>query len=169
MAGTGPALPEAAPDEPAMKVVLVAPEIPGNTGTIGRTCVALDMELILIRPYGFELSDKTVRRAGLDYWKHVRLTEHDDWAGFLAARQPAPADLFFFEDDGAAGTVYDAPYTAGAYLVFGRETTGLPPEILRAWSHRMYRLPMRSRHIRSLNLANAVTAVAYQAMRGWLG
>jgi tRNA (cytidine/uridine-2'-O-)-methyltransferase len=154
---------------PAMKIVLVAPEIPGNTGTIGRTCVALDMELILIRPYGFELSDKTVRRAGLDYWKHVRLSEYDDWAAFLAARNPAPKDLFFFEDDGAAGTVYDAPYTEGAYLVFGRETTGLPPEILRDWSHRTWRLPMRSAHIRSLNLANAVTAVAYQAMRGWLG
>jgi tRNA (cytidine/uridine-2'-O-)-methyltransferase len=154
---------------PAMKIVLVAPEIPGNTGTIGRTCVALDMELILIRPYGFELSDKTVRRAGLDYWKHVRLSEHDDWAAFCAARAPAPEDLFLFEDDGPAGTVYDAPYTPGAYLVFGRETVGLPPVILRDWSHRTWRLPMRSPHIRSLNLANAVTAVAYQAMRGWLG
>lgn len=153
---------------PDMKIVLVAPEIPGNTGTIGRTCVALDMELILIRPYGFELSDKTVRRAGLDYWKHVRLSEHDDWAAFIAARAPAPDDLFFFEDDGAAGSVYEAPYTPGAYLVFGRETAGLPPDILRDWPHRTWRLPMRSRHIRSLNLANAVTAVAYQALRGWL-
>jgi tRNA (cytidine/uridine-2'-O-)-methyltransferase len=151
-----------------MKIVLVAPEIPGNTGTIGRTCVALDMDLILIRPFGFELSDRTVRRAGLDYWKHVRISEHDHWEAFLAAREPAPGDLFFFEDDGAAGTVYDAAYTPGAYLVFGRETTGLPPGILRDWAHRTYRLPMRSPHVRSLNLANAVTAVAYQAMRGWL-
>ncbi|MGP1356043.1 tRNA (cytidine(34)-2'-O)-methyltransferase [Roseicyclus sp.] len=151
-----------------MKIVLVAPEIPGNTGTIGRTCVALDMELVLIRPYGFELSDKTVRRAGLDYWKHVRLAEYDDWDAFLADRRPPREALFLFEDDGAAGTVYDPEYPAGAYLVFGRETVGLPGEALAAFPDRTFRLPMSSPHIRSLNLANAVTAVAYQAMRPWL-
>jgi tRNA (cytidine/uridine-2'-O-)-methyltransferase len=110
-----------------MKIVLVAPEIPGNTGTIGRTCVALDMELILIRPFGFELTDKTVRRAGLDYWKHVRLSEYPDWEAFMADRAPERTRLFLFEDDGGAGTVFDADYPEGAYLVFGRETTGLPP------------------------------------------
>ena len=151
-----------------MKIVLVAPEIPGNTGTIGRTCVALDLELILIKPYGFELSDKTVRRAGLDYWKHVRLTEFESWDAFLADRKPARDRLFLFEDDGAGGTVYDPAYPSGAYLVFGRETTGLPEEILSDLSDRVFRLPMISPHIRSLNLANAVTAVVYQAMRDWL-
>jgi tRNA (cytidine/uridine-2'-O-)-methyltransferase len=151
-----------------MKVILVAPEIPGNTGTIGRTCVALDMELILIRPYGFELSDKTVRRAGLDYWKHVRLAEYDDWDAFLADRAPPREALFLFEDDGQAGSVYDPVYPPDACLVFGRETVGLPDAILGAFPDRTFRLPMRSPHIRSLNLANAVTAVAYQAMRPWL-
>lgn len=155
-------------DAPDMKVVLVAPEIPGNTGTIGRTCVALDLELILIRPYGFELSDRTVRRAGLDYWKHVRLTEYDDWAGFVAERNPRRDSLFLFEDDGEAGTVYAPAYPADAFLVFGRETEGLPPTITGQYADRVFRLPMRSPHIRSLNLANAVTAVAYQALRGWL-
>jgi tRNA (cytidine/uridine-2'-O-)-methyltransferase len=153
---------------PDLKIVLVAPEIPGNTGTIGRTCVALDMELILIRPYGFELSDKTVRRAGLDYWKHVRLHEYDDWAAFMAHRAPAMDQLFLFEDDGAGGTVYDPDYPSGAYLVFGRETAGLAPSLTAAMPDRVFRLPMVSPHIRSLNLANAVTAVAYQAMRAWL-
>jgi tRNA (cytidine/uridine-2'-O-)-methyltransferase len=153
---------------PDMKIVLVAPEIPGNTGTIGRTCVALGMELILIRPYGFELSDKTVRRAGLDYWKHVRLAEYDDWDAFVADRRPPREALFLFENDGAAGTVYDPDYPAGAYLVFGRETVGLPPGLLASFADRVFRLPMPGRHIRSLNLANAVTAVAYQAMRPWL-
>ncbi len=157
--------PETKPD---MKIVLVAPEIPGNTGTIGRTCVALDMQLVLIRPFGFELSDKTVRRAGLDYWKHVRLQEYPDWGAFLEDRCPAPDQIFLFEDDGAAGTVFDPVYPAGAYLVFGRETTGLPPEILGSMPDRVFRLPMVSPHIRSLNLANAATAVAYQAMRAWL-
>jgi tRNA (cytidine/uridine-2'-O-)-methyltransferase len=127
------------------------------------------MELILIRPYGFELSDKTVRRAGLDYWKHVRLSEHDDWDAFLAARSPARDRLFLFEDDGGAGTVYDPDYPHDAYLVFGRETAGLPPEIVEGLRDRTFRLPMRSPHVRSLNLSNAVTAVAYQAMRGWFG
>ncbi|BDW86570.1 tRNA (cytidine(34)-2'-O)-methyltransferase [Roseicyclus marinus] len=159
----------ARPDrQPGMKVVLVAPEIPGNTGTIGRTCVALDLELILIRPYGFDISDKSVRRAGLDYWKHVRLSEYDDWGAFLAARAPGREQLFFFEDDGTGGTVYDPVYPADAYLVFGRETKGLPPEILDGMADRCFRLPMRSPHIRSLNLANAATAVIYQAMRDHL-
>jgi len=151
-----------------MKVVLVTPEIPGNTGSVGRTCVALDLELILIRPYGFDITDKSVRRAGLDYWQHVRLSEYDDWAAFLSARAPRRDQLFFFEDDGSGGTVYDPVYPADAYLVFGRETKGLQPEILNGMDDRVFRLPMRSRHIRSLNLANAATAVAYQAMRPWL-
>jgi tRNA (cytidine/uridine-2'-O-)-methyltransferase len=160
--------PGAAPAaEPDMKVVLVAPEIPGNTGTIGRTCVALDMELILIKPYGFDLSEKSVRRAGLDYWQHVRLSEYDSWPDFLAARRPRPEALFFFENTGR-DTVYAPQYPPDAYLVFGRETKGLPPEILAAHPERCYRLPMRSPHIRSLNLANAATAVIYQAMRAYL-
>jgi len=153
--------------DPTMKVVLVTPEIPGNTGTIGRTCVALDLELILIRPYGFDITEKSVRRAGLDYWKHVRLSEYDNWAAFMAARQPRPDQLFLFEQDGAE-TVYAPVYPPDAYLVFGRETKGLQPEIIEAHHDRIYRLPMRSSHIRSLNLANAATAVVYQAMRAYL-
>lgn len=151
-----------------MKIVLVTPEIPGNTGTIGRTCVALDIELILIRPYGFEITDKSVRRAGLDYWQHVRLSEYDDWAGFLAARQPRRDQLFLFEEFGTGGTVYDPTYPPDAYLVFGRETKGLQPAITAGMEERIFRLPMRSPHIRSLNLANAATAVVYQAMRDYL-
>jgi len=150
-----------------MKVVLVNPEIPGNTGTIGRTCVALGLELILIRPYGFDISEKSVRRAGLDYWKHVRLSEYDDWKAFLDDRHPRRDQLFFLEDDGAA-TVYDPDYPPDAYLVFGRETKGLQAEILEGYADRIFRLPMRSDHIRSLNLANAATAVVYQAMRAYL-
>jgi tRNA (cytidine/uridine-2'-O-)-methyltransferase len=151
-----------------MKIVLVHPEIPGNTGTIGRTCVALDLELIVIHPLGFDLSDKSVRRAGLDYWKHVRLTEYASWQAFLDARRPAEADLFLFEDDGTGGSVYDPDYPPGAYLVFGCETKGLPPEVLDGRGARTFHLPMRSPHIRSLNLANAATAVIYQAMRAYL-
>lgn len=83
-----------------MKIVLVHPEIPGNTGSVGRTCVALDLELILIHPLGFEITDRSVRRAGLDYWKHVRLTEYADWQAFMTDRVPREDQLFLFENDG---------------------------------------------------------------------
>ena len=148
-----------------LKLVLVTPEIPGNTGTIGRTCVALDLELILIRPYGFSIDDKAVRRAGLDYWKHVRLSEYDSWGAFIAAREPPREKLFLFEEHGAQ-SVYDPDYPLDAYLIFGRETKGLQHEIVRDMEDRIFHLPMRSPHIRSLNLANAATAVVYQALRG---
>ena len=148
-------------------LVLHRPEIPGNTGTLGRTCVALDIDLCLIRPYGFELSDRTVRRAGLDYWKHVRLHEFDDWDDFLARRAPRPEALFLFEEFGAV-SAYDAVFPADAHLVFGQETVGLPPEVLAGRAERTVRLPMRSPKIRSLNLANAATAAAYLALRSWL-
>ncbi|MEX3014168.1 tRNA (cytidine(34)-2'-O)-methyltransferase [Gymnodinialimonas hymeniacidonis] len=161
-------MPESATGGADMKVVLVHPEIPGNTGTIGRTCVALDLELILIHPLGFDLSEKSVRRAGLDYWKHVRLTEYDSWADFVTDRAPTEDRLFLFEDDGAGGSVYAPDYPPDAYLVFGKETKGLPPEVLEGRGDRTFFLPMTSPHIRSLNLANAATAVIYQAMRRYL-
>jgi tRNA (cytidine/uridine-2'-O-)-methyltransferase len=155
------------PENQRMKIVLFCPEIPGNTGTIGRTCVALDLELILIKPYGFDITEKSVRRAGLDYWKHVRLIEYDDWPSFIAARAPRPQAMFFFEQDGAE-TVYAPTYPPDAYLIFGSETKGIASDILDANPDRIFRLPMRSPHIRSLNLANSVTAVAYQALAGYL-
>ncbi|MEM7643454.1 MAG: TrmH family RNA methyltransferase [Pseudomonadota bacterium] len=145
-------------------IVLVAPEIPGNTGTIGRTCVALDIDLCLVKPYGFELSDRTVRRAGLDYWTHVRLFEYEDWADFLNRRGPRPEAVWLWEDDGAV-SAYDVTFPADAHLVFGCETKGLPPAIRADNRDRTVRLPMRSSHIRSLNLANAATAAAYVAFR----
>lgn len=152
----------------SMAVVLVHPEIPHNTGAIGRTCVALDLELVLIRPYGFDLSDRQLKRAGLDYWRHVRLAEFDSWDAFLAARTPREGQLFLFEEYGARG-FYEPDYPDDAFLVFGSETKGLPAAITEPLAERTVHLPMRSEHIRSLNLANAVTAAAYQALRGQLG
>lgn len=148
-------------------IVLVNPEIPGNTGTIGRTCVALDIDLILIRPYGFVITDKSVRRAGLDYWKHVRLREYDSWDDFVETEAVSPEAVFLLEEFGET-SVYDADWGAAPYMVFGRETKGLPPEIVERYPTRLVNLPMRSQHIRSLNLSNAATAVAYQALRGTL-
>ena len=146
-------------------IVLHEPLIPGNTGTIGRTCVALELDLCLIRPYGFDLTEKSVRRAGLDYWPHVRLHEFDDWAAFLRDRAPRPEALFLFEEHGVH-SAYDVAFPADAHLVFGKETDGLPPLVLDGRGDRTVRLPMRSPRIRSLNLANAATAAAYLALRG---
>ncbi|WAT19116.1 tRNA (cytidine(34)-2'-O)-methyltransferase [Aurantiacibacter sp. MUD11] len=148
-------------------IVLVHPEIPHNTGAIGRTCVALDMELVLVRPYGFTLNDKHLQRAGLDYWQHVRLSEYASWEALLEHRRPRDEQLFLFEED-APQSFYEPDYPDDALLVFGSETTGLPPAIRVRHQDRQFHLPMRSVHVRSLNLANTATAVAYQALRGKL-
>ena len=148
-------------------IVLVNPEIPHNTGAVGRTWVALDIELVLIHPLGFEISDKHVRRTGLDYWQYVRLAEFASWDEFVAERAPRRDQLFLFEDHGARS--FDEPeYPDDAYLVFGRETKGLPQTIAAPLADRLFRLPMRSRHIRSLNLSNTVAVAAYRALRGRL-
>ena len=149
-------------------MVLVTPEIPYNTGAIGRTCVALNLELILIKPYGFSLDEKAVRRAGTDYWKHVNLTEYDDWQSFLDDCKPPRESLYFFEEHGAQ-SLYAPDYQPDGYLVFGCESKGLSPEILDGMDDRVFHLPMLDSRVRSLNLANVATAVVYQAMRTQLG
>jgi len=151
-----------------MKIVLVTPEIPYNTGAIGRTCVALNLELILIKPYGFSLDEKAVRRSGQDYWKHVRLCEYDSWQAFVDDRMPTRERLYFFEEHGAQ-SVYAPDYQQDAYLVFGCESKGLPETVLGGMDDRVFHLPMRNPLVRSLNLANVATAVIYQAMRTQLG
>ncbi|WP_343042249.1 tRNA (cytidine(34)-2'-O)-methyltransferase [Pontixanthobacter rizhaonensis] len=146
-------------------MVLVEPEIPGNTGAIGRTCVALDMELILIHPLGFDISDKRVKRSGLDYWRHIRLVEFASWDAFIGERAPRVDQMFLFEEY-APRSFYEPDYPADAYLVFGQETKGLPSGIVEAHRDQLVKLPMRSDKVRSLNLANTVTAAAYQALQG---
>ena len=147
------------------KIVLFAPEIPGNTGSIGRTCVALNLELILIKPYGFSLDEKAVRRAGLDYWKHVKLREFESWSDFIEKEKPAREKIILIENTTTKKYYYDAPYSEDCYLVFGRETSGLSKEIEDEYRDNMYQLPMYSEHIRSLNLSNVATTVAYECLR----
>ena len=154
--------------DPRMKLVLVEPEIPYNTGAIGRTCVALDLELILIKPYGFSLDEKAVVRAGTRYWKHVQLSEYDTWKAFLDDRVPLRESLYFFEEHGAQ-SFFTPDYQQDAYLVFGCESKGLPTTILDGMDDRLFSLPMRSSLVKSLNLANVATAVVYQALRTQLG
>lgn len=146
------------------KIVLVAPEIPGNTGSIGRTCVALDLELILIKPLAFDISEKAVRRAGLDYWKHVNIKTYENFQDFHDSEKP-PTDKMFFFSKTARKSLFEAKFQKDCYLIFGSETKGLDPAILKEYSESLVSLPMYSEHIRSLNLANAATAAAYEALR----
>ena len=147
-----------------MKIVLVHPEIPHNTGSIGRTCVALDLELILIKPYGFSLDERTVSRSGTRYWKDVTLSEYASWEAFLVQRRPARDQLYFFEENGKT-SFYVPNYPNDAYLIFGRESIGLPQEILDGMEDRIFHIPMRNSAVKSLNLSNAATAAIYQALR----
>jgi tRNA (cytidine/uridine-2'-O-)-methyltransferase len=151
-------------NSPRFNIVIFEPEIPGNTGTIGRTCLALELGLHLIRPYGFDLGEKAVRRAGLDYWKHVDLYEYDSWEEFLSSSEATPSQLIFFSKNGKQNH-YQAPYSSESYLIFGPETRGLPAKMLLEHQDRTFSLPMFSDKVRSLNLSNTVTAVAYEALR----
>lgn len=146
------------------KIVLVAPEIPGNTGSIGRTAVALDLELILIKPLAFDIDEKAVRRAGLDYWKYVKLKIYESFEDFLEKEKPAAEKMFLFSRF-ATKPLFKVTITKDSYLVFGSETKGLSQEIKNQFSEQLVTLPMNSEHIRSLNLANAATAAAYEALR----
>lgn len=144
-----------------MNVVLYEPEIPSNTGNIGRTCAATATALHLIEPLGFSLAEKQLRRAGMDYWKELDVTTYEDWQDFLA-RNPG-AKLYYATTKGRH--VYtEAAYEPDAYLVFGRESAGIPEEILKEHPDACVRIPMVGT-TRSLNLANSVAIVLYEALR----
>jgi tRNA (cytidine/uridine-2'-O-)-methyltransferase len=144
-------------------VVLVAPEIPQNTGSIGRLCVATRSSLHLIDPLGFIVDDKHVRRAGLDYWEHVLLTRHASWQAFLDARPPGRLLLFAARPPGRSYTTIR--FRPDDVLVFGGESRGLPQAIRDAHPDAIYTIPIHSPHVRSLNLANAVAIVLYEGLR----
>ena len=152
---------------PKMKVVLVEPEIPFNAGSIGRTCVALDLELILIGQLGFSLDSSSVARSGTRYWQFVEISLYDSWDEFLLERAPLFDQIYLFEEDGSE-SFYTPNYHPQAYLVFGSESEGLPKSIRDTMKERTFSLPMKNESVKSLNLANTATAVVYQAMRDYL-
>ena len=147
-----------------LNIVLVAPEIPGNTGSLGRTSLALNSRLILIEPLGFDLSEKSVRRAGLDYWSEVDCTLYKNFDEFLDQESPTQSQLKLFSKK-AKNIVYQANFNEGDYLIFGCESAGLPEEILTQYKEYLFRLPQLSESIRSLNLASAATTICYEALR----
>jgi len=145
-----------------LHVVLVHPEIPNNTGAIGRLCVGLGCPLHLIRPLGFALTSAWVRRAGMDYWQHLDLHVHDNWEAFLAGVQPARLQ---FASTHGTRTLFDCRFATGDALIFGNEGGGLPEPFYARYHDRLFRIPMLGEHARSLNLANAVAVAAYEAFR----
>lgn len=149
---------------PLLHIVLHEPEIPNNTGNIGRTCVATGCALHLIHPLGFDTDEKACRRAGLDYWPRLGVREHASWPAYLAAARPPR--LWLFSTKGGR-PFYQADLRSGDHLVFGKETAGLPPEILDAYPDRALVMPMAPGE-RSLNLATAVCAAVYEAVRQML-
>ncbi len=146
-----------------MHIVLVEPEIAPNTGNIARLCAATRTTLHLIEPLGFELNDRQLKRAGMDYWKQVSWHVWPSWAAFRAA-QPAEARLWFIESDGPR-TYIDPGYELNDYLVFGRESAGLPPALLEANRDGWLRIPMLNEEARSLNLSNCAAIVLFESLR----
>jgi tRNA (cytidine/uridine-2'-O-)-methyltransferase len=146
-----------------MHVVLLEPEIPPNTGNVARLCAATHSTLHLIEPFGFKLDDGQLRRAGMDYWRHVTWHRWPNWQTFLA-NQPRGARLWFVEQGGSC-RYNEVRFGRDDYLVFGRETAGLPSALLEANPTRWIRIPMFNPQARSLNLSNCVALVLYEALR----
>ncbi len=147
--------------DPVYHVVLHEPEIPYNTGSVGRTCVAVGAKLWLVRPLGFRVDDYYLRRAGLDYWEHLEWEVVDDWPA-LTARLPYARYWLFTKT--ATRPFTDADYQPGDVMVFGSESRGLPPSLLEQHADRTLRIPIRS-EVRSLNLSNSVAIALYEALR----
>lgn len=143
-------------------IVLFEPEIPQNTGNIGRTCVLTNCKLHLIKPLGFSLDDKQVRRAGLDYWKYLDLEIHDSYEDL---RKKYPDSNFYFSTTHGKKYYQDQKFKQGDFIVFGRESCGLPDYIKEENADRCIRVPMINTTTRSLNLSNSVAVVAYEALR----
>ena len=150
---------------PLLHVVLYQPEIPPNAGNIGRSCVAVGAKLWMVRPLGFRIDEKELRRAGLDYWPHLEWEAVEDWAA-LSARLAAPiaARRMWLLTKTAQRLYTDAAYKKGDILVFGSESSGLPAELLAQYREQALRVPMR-REVRSLNLSASAAVVMYEAVR----
>ncbi len=149
--------------EYSLNVALIEPEIPQNTGNIARTCAATGARLHLVGPMGFEITEKRVRRAGLDYWDKLDITYYESTDEFFEKNRGAK---FYYFSTKAQNVHSDMPYENGCFLVFGKETKGLPEPLLKANRESCVRMPMRG-IIRSLNLSNSVAVGVYEVLRQW--
>jgi tRNA (cytidine/uridine-2'-O-)-methyltransferase len=146
-----------------LSIVLVTPEIPTNTGSIGRLCLATNSTLHLIYPLGFDITDSRVKRAGLDYWKHLQIVKHKNFALFLDSLPPETPTVFFSKK--AKASLFEKKFEKGSYLIFGCETKGLGEELINKFYKDTFYIPQYDDRVRSLNLANAASIVVYEAIR----
>jgi len=144
-----------------MNIVLYEPEIPANTGNIGRTCVATGTSLHLIKPLGFDISDKAVRRAGMDYWKELDLRVYENFEEFV---EKNPGARIYMATTKARKAYTEVEYKGNDFIMFGKESAGIPEEILVKYEDTSVRIPMIG-EIRSLNLSNSVSIILYEALR----
>ena len=143
-------------------IVLIEPEIPNNTGNIGRLALATGSTLHLVKPFGFELNDKRLKRAGLDYWKHISLFIYESVDEFYSIH--SEKNIVYFSSHGEKNH-WSIDYKDDMFLVFGKESVGLSEEIIKNNSDKLYKIPLYSEHIRSLNLANVVAIAVYEGLK----
>ncbi len=148
-----------------LNVVLLHPQIPQNTGNIGRQCICYGAKLHLIKPLGFSIEESQVKRAGLDYWKKLDPLIHDSWEDFLRMEKP---ERIFFSTTKTDRPCYEFDFQSGDYIIFGSESHGLPPAFYQDYESRLYTIPMLGEGARSLNLANSVGIILYEAARQFL-
>ncbi len=148
---------------PPFHIVLVQPEIPPNTGNIGRLCVATGSQLHLIDPLGFDITDPQLKRAGLDYWQYLSLVRHQNLSAYLKDKPRDTPTVFLSKK--AKRSLFDYSFKPGTHLIFGNETSGLPEELLMKNESDCLRIPMADERVRSLNLATAAGIVLYEAIR----
>ncbi len=146
----------------ALNIVLVEPEIPNNTGNIGRLALASGSRLHLVKPFGFSINNTRLKRAGLDYWKHLDSIIYDNITDFF--NKNANKQMVYLSSHGSKNYC-DIPFEDNLFLIFGKESTGLPKSLLDANKEMLYTIPLYSKHVRSLNLANAVSIVVYEGLK----
>ena len=146
-----------------LNIVLVSPEIPFNTGNIGRSCVATGTMLHLVGKLGFKIESKEIRRAGLDYWPNLNYRRYADWDEFLNINKPNLQDMFFLSTKGQK-VYWDAHFSPNSYLVFGAESCGLPKDFYERYKDRLYTIPMPG-PVRSLNLSSSAAITLFEALR----
>lgn len=146
----------------AFNIVLIEPEIPNNAGNIGRLALATGSHLHLVKPFGFELNDKRLKRAGLDYWQHLSVTTYENVEEFFSIHKNE--NMVFFSSHGEKDH-WSIAFKDEMFLVFGKESVGLSKEIVKNNYNTFHKIPIYSKHIRSLNLANAVGIVVYEGLR----
>lgn len=145
-----------------LNIVLIEPEIPNNTGNIGRLALATGSKLHLVKPFGFEIDDKRLKRAGLDYWQHLEVIYYDSIEYFFRVNEGA--NMIFLSSHGTKSH-WDISFQDNMFLVFGKESVGLPKDLIEQKQSQLFKIPMFSSQIRSLNLANAVSIIVYEGLR----